>query len=90
MVRPPGLRALGMSSRQVAESCAARAAPIAAGAAAVAVLVAAALSPFLPVGTARAAVLDRSTQLDGIVVAIALPVLVALGDGRGLVPCVAQ
>ncbi len=49
----PTLRALGLSSRQVAESCTARAAPIALGAAAVAVLVAAALSPFLPVGTAR-------------------------------------
>ena len=48
------------------------------GAAAVAVLVAAALSPFLPVGTARAAVLDRGAQLDGVVLAIALPLLVAL------------
>ena len=74
----PALRALGLSSRQVAESCAARAAPIALGAAAVAVLVAAALSPFLPVGTARAAVLDRGVQLDGVVLAIALPLLVVL------------
>ncbi len=74
----PALRALGMSSRQVAASCTARAAPIALGAAAVAALVAVALSPFLPVGSARAAVLDRGAQLDGVVLAIALPLLVGL------------
>ena len=86
----PALRALGMSSRQVAASCAARAAPIALGAAAVAVLVAAALSPFLPVGTARAAVLDRGVAARRRRPGHRAPAARRARDGGGLVPGLAQ
>jgi ABC-type lipoprotein release transport system permease subunit len=74
----PALRALGMSRRQTGMSCLLRAAPIALGAAVVAIVTAIALSPWTPVGTARAAVIDRGAQVDAVVLAIGLPTLAGL------------
>ena len=74
----PTLRALGLSRRQASLTAAGRGGIVGLVAAVLAAVVAVALSPFTPIGTARAAEIDPGLRLDPLVLGLGLPLVAVL------------
>ncbi len=79
------LMALGLTRGQLVGASLARTAVVGMGSAALAVVVAVALSPLAPIGLARRAELDPGVEIDGTVLALGAGLLVASLAGWGLV-----